>query len=209
MASPLARQLAAELGVNLARVRATGPGGRIVAADVEAAGAGPRAASNPADVAVRATQMRKTIARRLTDVHQQVPVFFLTTSFNATAIVALKDAVARRVGKDGAKVSVNDILLRCVAQALREVPDVNAQWNGDSIVRKGAVDVGVAVALPDGLITPVIRGADQKSIAEIGAEVRAMAVRAREGKLAPRSTPAAPSPSATSACSTSNTSPPS
>jgi len=114
-----------------------------------------------------------------------VPVFFLTTSFNATAIVALKDAVTRRAGKDGAKVSVNDILLRCVAQALREVPDVNAQWNGDSIVRKGAVDVGVAVALPDGLITPVIRGADQKSIAEIGAEVRAMAVRAREGKLTP------------------------
>jgi pyruvate dehydrogenase E2 component (dihydrolipoamide acetyltransferase) len=82
-------------------------------------------------------------------------------------------------------VSVNDILVRCVAQALRDVPDVNAQWAQDSIVRKGAVDVGVAVALPDGLITPVIRGADQKSIVEIGAEVRQLAARARDGKLAP------------------------
>jgi pyruvate dehydrogenase E2 component (dihydrolipoamide acetyltransferase) len=185
MASPLARQLASELGVNLARVRATGPGGRIVAADVEAAGSGTRVAAAPADVSVRATQMRKTIARRLTEVHQSVPVFFLTTSFNATAVVALKDAVARRGGKDGPKVSVNDILVRCVAQALRDVPDVNAQWAQDSIVRKGAVDVGVAVALPDGLITPVIRGADQKSIVEIGAEVRQLAARARDGKLAP------------------------
>ncbi len=185
MASPLARQLAGELGVNLSRVRPTGPGGRIVAADVEASGAGGRAAPNPADVAVRATQMRKTIARRLTEVHQQVPVFFLTTSFNATAVVALKDAVAKRGGKDGPKVSVNDILVRCVAQALRDMPEVNAQWAGDSVVQKGAVDVGVAVALPDGLITPVIRSADQKSIVEIGAEVRALAARAREGKLAP------------------------
>ena len=183
MASPLARQLAGELGVSLARLRPTGPGGRIVAADVEAAASGSRAAANPADVPVRATQMRKTIARRLTEVHQQVPVFFLTTSFNATAVVALKETVGRRAGKDGPKVSVNDILLRCVAQALRDVPDVNAQWAGDSVLRKGAVDVGVAVALPDGLITPVIRGADQKTIAEIGAEVRALAIRAREGKL--------------------------
>jgi pyruvate dehydrogenase E2 component (dihydrolipoamide acetyltransferase) len=185
MASPLARQLAAERGVNLTRVRPSGPGGRIVAADVEAAGTVGKAAPPPADQNLRATQMRKTIARRLTEVHQQVPVFFLTTSFDATAIVGLKDAVARRAGKDGAKVSVNDILVRCVAQALRDVPDVNAQWAGDAVVKKGAVDVGVAVALPDGLITPVVRGADQKSITEIGAEVRALAARARDGKLSP------------------------
>lgn len=187
MASPLARQLAAEAGMAITKLRGSGPGGRIVAADVEGAAArgSGRAPTRLADATVRATQMRKTIARRLTEVHQQVPAFFLTTSFDATAIVALKELVAKRAGKDGAKVSVNDILVRCVAQALREVPEVNAQWAGDGIVRKGGVDIGVAVALPEGLITPVIRDADQKSIAEIGAEVRALAARAKEGKLAP------------------------
>jgi len=186
-ASPLARQLATEAGIAIARVRGSGPNGRIVAADVEATAArGTSAApARPADATVRATQMRKTIARRLTDVHQQVPVFYLTTSFDATAIVGLKEIVGRRAGKDGVKVSVNDILLRCIAQALRDVPDVNAQWTGESIVKKGGVDIGVAVALPEGLITPVIRDADQKSIAAISAEVRALAGRAKEGKLAP------------------------
>ena len=157
-----------------------------ISADVEAAASG--TAAQPArrpDEAVRATQMRKTIARRLTEVHQSVPVFFLTTSFDATAIVALKEAVARRAGKEGPRVSVNDILVRCVAQALRDVPEVNAQWTGEAVVRKGAVDIGVAVALPDGLITPVVRDADQKSPVQIGAEVRALAARARDGKLAP------------------------
>ena len=187
MASPLARQLAAEAGVSITKVRGSGPGGRIVAADVEAAAArgSGRGVTRAPDATVRATQMRKTIARRLTEVHQQVPAFFLTTSFEATAIVALKELVGKRAGKDGQKVSVNDILVRCVAQALREVPEVNAQWTGDAIVRKGGVDVGIAVALPEGLITPVVRDADQKSILEIGAEVRALAGRAKEGKLAP------------------------
>ncbi|MSQ02527.1 MAG: 2-oxo acid dehydrogenase subunit E2 [Myxococcales bacterium] len=183
MASPLARKLAEEAGVKLSRVRGSGPGGRIVAADVEGASAGGRSPARGTDQTSRVTQMRKTIARRLTDVHQQVPVFYLTTSFDATAVMALKDAVARRAGKDGARISVNDVLVRCVAAALREVPAVNAQWAGDTIVQKGSVDVGVAVALPEGLITPVVRDADQKSIVEIGAEVRALAARAREGKL--------------------------
>lgn len=187
MASPLARQLAAEAGISIAKLRGSGPGGRVVAADVEAAGArgASRGAARVPDTTVRATQMRKTIARRLTEVHQQVPAFYLTTSFDATAIVALKELVGKRAGKDGQKVSVNDILVRCAAQALREVPEVNAQWTGEGILRKGGVDVGVAVALPEGLITPVIRDADQKSIAEIGTEVRVLAGRAKEGKLAP------------------------
>ena len=183
MASPLARKLAEEAGVKLSRVRGSGPGGRIVAADVEAASVSGRGPARGVDSAARVTQMRKTIARRLTEVHQQVPVFYLTTSFDATAAVALKDAVARRAGKDGARISLNDVLVRCVAAALREVSAVNAQWSGDTIVQKGSVDVGVAVALPDGLITPVVRDADQKSIVEIGAEVRALAARAKEGKL--------------------------
>ena len=184
MASPLARQLAADAGIAIHRVRGSGPGGRIVAADVEAGSMpGPSAVSRPADATVRASQMRKTIARRLTEVHQSVPVFFLTASFDATAVVGLKEVVGKRGGKDGPRVSVTDILLRCIAQALREVPEVNAQWTGDSIVRKGGVDIGVAVALPEGLVTPVIRDADQKSVLEIAAEVRALAGRAKEGKL--------------------------
>ena len=181
MASPLARQLAAEAGIAINRVRGSGPGGRIVAADVE--GSTAKGPSRPNDVAVRASQMRKTIARRLTEVHQSVPVFFLTSSFDATAVVTLKEVVSKRSGKEGPRVSVNDILLRCIAQALREVPEVNAQWTGDSIVRKGGVDIGVAVALPEGLVTPVIRDADQKSVLEIAAEVRELAGRAKEGKL--------------------------
>lgn len=181
VASPLAKVVAAERGVNLARVRGTGFGGRIVAADVEGAPVAGARAQPPADQAVRVTQMRKTIARRLTEVHQQVPVFFLTATLDAGPVVALKVALAAR----GAKVSINDVLVRCVAAALRDVPEVNAQWQGDAIVRRGSVDIGVAVALPEGLVTPVVRGADQKGFAEIGDEVRALAALAREGKLQP------------------------
>lgn len=186
VASPLARAMAEESGISLGRIRGSGAGGRIVAADVEGASAGKSAPARPADSAARTTQMRKTIARRLTDVHQQVPVFYLTASFDATGIVALKDAVGKRAEKGvGTKVSVNDILIRCVAAALRDVPEVNAQWAGDQIIRKGGVDIGIAVALPEGLITPVIRDADHKSVSEIGTEVRELAKAAKEGKLQP------------------------
>ena len=183
-ASPLARAMATERAVPLARVRGSGPGGRIVAADIEQS-ASP-SAIRPADSVARTTQMRKTIARRLTEVHQQVPVFYLTTSFDATGIVALKDIVGKRAEKGvGNKVSVNDMLVRCVAAALREVPEVNAQWAGEQIVRKGGVDIGIAVALPEGLVTPIVRDADQKSASEISTEIRALAKLAKEGKLAP------------------------
>ncbi len=181
MASPLARARAQELGIDVSRLRGSGPGGRIVAADVVSGPSAAKPTTRRADESARATQMRKTIARRLAEVHQQVPVFYLTVTFDATQIVALKEACGRR----DMKVSVNDILIRCVASALRDVPEVNAQWTGDAIVRKGSIDIGVAVALPEGLITPVIRDADQKGFAAIGAEVRALAARAKEGKLAP------------------------
>jgi pyruvate dehydrogenase E2 component (dihydrolipoamide acetyltransferase) len=185
MASPLARQVAAERGVNLARVQGSGPGGRIVAADVEqapVAGAAPAGVSaGRADESVRVTQMRKTIARRLTEVHQQVPVFYLTVTLDASGLVALKDAAAKR----DIKISYNDILLKCIAGALVEVPEVNAQWQGDAIVRRGSVDLSIAVALPDGLITPVVRNAESKGIRQIAVEVRALAARAKDGKLQP------------------------
>jgi pyruvate dehydrogenase E2 component (dihydrolipoamide acetyltransferase) len=181
IASPLAKVLASERGVNLARVRGSGPGGRIVAADVEGAPVAGAKAKAPPDEVLRVTQMRKTIARRLTEVHQQVPVFYLTATFDAGPIVALKDALKAR----GARVSINDVLVRCAAAALRDVPEVNAQWQGESIVRRGGVDIGVAVALPEGLVTPVVRDADQKGFAEIGEEIRALAALARDGKLQP------------------------
>ena len=179
IASPLARTLATERGVNLARVRGSGANGRIVAADVEAAGSVPVVAA-PVDVPKRVTQMRKTIARRLTEVHQQVPVFYLTVTLDVSAFVVWKAKLADR----GVKVSYNDLLMKAVAGALRDVPAANAAWQGDTIVVRGAVDVGVAVALPDGLITPVVRNADTKSVSQIAAEVRELAGRAKEGKLA-------------------------
>ncbi len=179
IASPLARTLAAEKGVNLARVRGSGANGRIVAADVEAVGSTPVVIA-PVDVPKRVTQMRKTIARRLTEVHQQVPVFYLTVTLDVSAFVVWKAKLADR----GVKVSYNDLLMKAVAGALRDVPAANAAWMGDTIVERGAVDVGVAVALPDGLITPVVRNADTKSVSQIAAEVRELAGRAKEGKLA-------------------------
>jgi pyruvate dehydrogenase E2 component (dihydrolipoamide acetyltransferase) len=178
IASPLARALAAERGVDLRRVTPSGPGGRIVAADLDSAG--PTAAA-PADEAARVTQMRKTIARRLTEVHQQVPVFYLTISLDAAPLVRLKDALDARA----TKVSVNDLLMKAVAWALREVPACNAQWQGDTILRRGAVDIGVAVALPEGLVTPVVRGVDRLGVAAVSRTVRELAERAKAGKLAP------------------------
>ena len=183
-ASPLARAVAAELGVKLDRVTGTGPDGRIVKADVESAAAAPAAQSHSgaparADVSKRVTQMRKTISRRLTDVHQQVPVFYLNVVFDMTAMVALKATAASA----GMKISYNDLFLKAVARSLRDVPAVNAAWMGDTIVERGAVDIGVAVALPEGLITPVVRTADQKSVTAIAAEVRELATRAKDGKL--------------------------
>jgi pyruvate dehydrogenase E2 component (dihydrolipoamide acetyltransferase) len=180
VASPLAKAMAADKGVDLKRVKGSGPGGRIVAADVEAGPAARGGGARRADEAVRVTQMRKTISRRLTEVHQQVPVFYLTVDLDAAALVKLRKVASDR----GVRVSYNDLVLKAVAAALVDVPECNAAWNGDTIVRKGGVDVGVAVALPEGLITPVVRDADRKSVREIADEVRELAGRAKEGKLA-------------------------
>jgi pyruvate dehydrogenase E2 component (dihydrolipoamide acetyltransferase) len=172
--------MAADMGVDLRRVRGSGPGGRIVAADVEAGPVAGKPAARRPDEGVRVTQMRKTIARRLTEVHQQVPVFYLTVTFDASALVKLKTVANAK----GIKVSYNDLVLKAVAAALVDVPECNAMWSGDTITRVGGVDLGVAVALPEGLITPVIRDADRKSVRDIADEVRALAGRAKEGKLA-------------------------
>lgn len=184
-ASPLARKLAAERGIDLNRVQGTGPGGRIVAADVEKAPVGVPAAVGPVaeEVRVRHSPMRKTIARRLLESHQQIPTFFLTVTYDMQGFVDLRNDLKSRM--PDLKISYNDILIKAVAKALQDHPEVNASWTEGEIVRHGRVDVGVAVAIDDGLITPVIRSANRKGLAEIAGEVRELAGRARELRLAP------------------------
>jgi pyruvate dehydrogenase E2 component (dihydrolipoamide acetyltransferase) len=176
--------MAEERGVSLARVRGTGPGGRILKAVVEGAESLLVRAQPPrADEAVKVTPMRKTIARRLLASHQEIPTFFLTVSFDARGFVDLRTALKKH--DPDSKVSYNDMLLACVARALREFPAANATWSDKEIIRYGRVDIGVAVALPEGLITPVIRGVDALTLAGIATQVRELAGRAKAGKLKP------------------------
>ncbi len=185
-AAPAARQLALARGVDLARVRGTGPRGRVLKKDVEGARApaapAPTAAAGRPDEQLRNSMMRKTIAKRLTGAWQDAPAFFLTARFDCDGLVAFREALKAA----DLKVSYNDILIKAVAKALRDVPDVNVSWGPDAITRYGDVHVGVAVALPGGLITPVVRNADEKGLSAISTEVRDLAGRARDGKLEAR-----------------------
>jgi pyruvate dehydrogenase E2 component (dihydrolipoamide acetyltransferase) len=183
-ASPLAKKVAADLGVDLQRIQGTGPGGRIVRSDVEnAPRAGTVAASVRPDETVRNSPMRKTIARRLLASHTDIPTFFLTATFDMRGFVDLRTDLKAKL--PDVRVSYNDILILAVARSLRNHPNVNASWGDTEITRHGRVDIGMAVALPDGLITPVIRGADGKSLSDIGRETRELAGRARDMQLAP------------------------
>jgi pyruvate dehydrogenase E2 component (dihydrolipoamide acetyltransferase) len=193
-ASPIARRLASEAGVDLALITGTGPGGRIVERDVERqapaaarAAAGPAAPAAPApaedDVVEPLSQMRKAIARRMSESKPGVPHFYLRREIDADALVALREQV--NADHAGAKVSFNDFVVRAVALGLRAVPAVNASFLGDRIVRHGRIDVGVAVALPEGLVTPVVRAADGKALLALARETRDLAERARARKLRP------------------------
>jgi len=183
-ASPLARKVAADLGVDIQRVQGSGPGGRIVRSDVENAPRGGTSAGPArADEVVRNSPMRKTIARRLLASHSDIPTFFLTATFDMKGFVDLRTALKAKL--PDVRVSYNDILILAVAQSLRAHPNINASWGESDITRHGRIDIGIAVALPDGLITPVVRRADTKSLPEIGAETRELAGRAREMRLAP------------------------
>jgi pyruvate dehydrogenase E2 component (dihydrolipoamide acetyltransferase) len=197
--SPLARRLASERGVELAGVRGSGPGGRIVKKDIESAAAAPRQAARtaaaPAKKAPRFitrdgdyqdipnTQIRKTIARRLAESIGPVPTYYLTAEFDAGRAADMR-AQLKELG-DEYKVSFNDIVIKAVANALSEHPEVNAWWMGDHIRHFNRVHVAMAVAIPDGLITPVIFDADRKGIGQIGAEARDLAEKARARKLTP------------------------
>lgn len=191
--SPLARRLAAERGLDLGAIGGSGPGGRIVKRDVEAAPgvtatpAAARTAVTPAtgedyrDVPL--TQIRKTIARRLAESIGPIPTFYLTAEFDLERAAEMRSAMAE-LGDDY-KVSFNDIIMKAVATALVQHPECNAHWLGDHIRYFNRVHLGMAVAIEDGLITPVIFDADQKGLREIAAEARELAGRARERKLKP------------------------
>jgi pyruvate dehydrogenase E2 component (dihydrolipoamide acetyltransferase) len=201
-ASPLARRLAADEGLELRAIQGSGPGGRIVKRDVERAAqdapVAPAAAKAPAfalrltppdstedfrDVAL--SQMRKTIAKRLVESIGPVPHFFLTVDVDMSRVVEARERANALLESTGVKVSFNDIVLKATAAALRRHPECNAHWGGDHIRHFNRVHLGVAVAIEDGLITPVVRDAHLKGIAEIAVEVRELAGRAREKKLKP------------------------
>ena len=202
-ASPLARRLAAEAGLELAAVQGTGPGGRITKRDIESALAAAPAAAAPTVEAPRvarppvgapavaeveeipASQMRKTIARRLATSIGPVPTFYLTIEVDARRLLETRERVNERLAASGDKASINDFIIKATAEALRRHPEVNASWGENVVRRYGRVHVGVAVAVEDGLITPVVRDADLKGVAQIAREVRDLAARARQRKLTP------------------------
>jgi len=209
VASPLARRMAQQAGLDLANLRGSGPHGRIVRTDIEAAlakgapappraaAAAPGAAARPAAMVelpgtapyqeVPHSSMRKIIARRLTEAKQQQPHFYITIDCEIDALLKARQELNARApeGKGGYKLSVNDFVIRAAALALRKVPAANASWTEEAVRLYARADISVAVAIPNGLITPVIRGADHKGLAEISNEMKELAARAREGKLKP------------------------
>jgi len=204
--TPLARRLAAESGIDLSRLRGSGPHGRIVAHDIETAPrpadtpltlrAGPSADEVKALFAPDAYEevpldgMRRTIAARLTQAIQTIPHFYLTADVEIDRLIKLREEanLGAPKDKDGSpafKLSLNDFIIRALALALQRVPAANAAWAGDRILRFKHSDIGVAVALNGGLITPVIRGAETKSVSAISAEMKDLSARARDKKLKP------------------------
>jgi pyruvate dehydrogenase E2 component (dihydrolipoamide acetyltransferase) len=190
--SPLARRLATEKGIQLGGIQGSGPGGRIVKRDIENAkatgGAGRSAAADRLSTEgdfkdIPLTQIRKTIARRLAESNGPVPTFFLTSEYDATRASELRTQLAEM--GDQYKVSFNDIVIKAVALALAEHPEVNAHWLNDKIRQFNRIHVAMAVAVEDGLITPVLFDADRLSLWEISAKARDLAKRARDRKLMP------------------------
>jgi pyruvate dehydrogenase E2 component (dihydrolipoamide acetyltransferase) len=200
VASPLAKRIAADKGIDLATVQGSGPNGRIVKADVESAktGAAPAQAAAASSHAPAAAQpgeiphteeklsgMRKTIARRLTESKQQVPHIYLTVDVRLDALLKLRGELNAALEARGVKLSVNDLLIKALAQALLQVPACNVQFTGESLLQFSRADISVAVSIPGGLITPIVVDAGNKTVSAIAAEMKDLAERAREHKLQP------------------------
>jgi len=208
-ASPLARRLAQAQNIDLSSLQGSGPGGRIVRADIDAAvgkapaavpSAQPAAAAAPAGhlvmpgpmeqaiphEEVKLSNIRKTIARRLTEAKQQVPHIYLTVDIQLDALLKLRTELNAGLESRGVKLSVNDLLIKALAQALAEVPECNVAFAGDHMLKYNRADISVAVSIPAGLITPIIVGADAKSVSAISTEMKDLAGLARDGKLQPQ-----------------------
>ncbi len=212
-ASPLARRIAAQKGLDLAQISGSGPHGRIVKADVEGAtatapAAAPASAAAPAPAAAAAPAgpsadmvarmyetreyeeikldgMRKTIAARLGEAKQTIPHFYLRRDINLDALLKFRGQLNKQLESRGVKLSVNDFIIKAVANALQQVPECNAVWAGDRVLQLKPSDVAVAVAIEGGLFTPVLQDADTKSLSALSTEMKDLAARARERKLAP------------------------
>jgi pyruvate dehydrogenase E2 component (dihydrolipoamide acetyltransferase) len=210
-ASPLARRMAAQAGVDISKIAGSGPNGRIVKADVDAAlsrgpapapvaapsaAPAPAAAPRPAapvaitapHTAVPNSSMRKVIARRLSESKATIPHFYVSTDVEIDALLKIRADLNARSPKDGPgayKLSVNDLVIKATAVTLRRFPNVNAMWTEDAILQLHDVDISVAVSIPDGLITPIVKNADIKGLAAISNEMKDLAARAKSGKLKP------------------------
>ncbi len=208
--SPLARRMALQAGIELSGLKGSGPNGRIVKVDIEAAmsGAKPSGASAAAQapataptpkpaapIAITAphtlvpnSTVRKVIARRLTEAKSSIPHFYVSMDIEIDALLKLREELNAKSPKEGPsafRLSVNDLIIKAAALTLRRVPKVNASFTEDAIVMYDDVDISVAVSIPDGLITPIVRKADQKGLAAISNEMKDLAARARNGKLKP------------------------
>jgi len=207
-ASPLARRLAQAQNIDLSSLQGSGPGGRIVRADVDAA-AGKAPAAAPVSAAagapalathlvtpgpieqaipheaIKLSNVRKTIARRLTESKQQVPHIYLTVDIQLDALLKLRGELNKGLESRGVKLSVNDLMIKALAMALIEVPECNVAFAGDQLFKYSRADISVAVSIPAGLITPIIVGAESKSVSAISTEMKDLAGRAKEGKLQP------------------------
>ncbi|WP_221030123.1 pyruvate dehydrogenase complex dihydrolipoamide acetyltransferase [Actomonas aquatica] len=191
--SPLARKLAAEKGIDLSRVKGTGTGGRIRRADILEAekNGGPGGAYRSKgpiqeEKLTPVTNMRGTIARRLVESKTQIPHFYLDIEVDAAPLLALRSQLNSGLSEDGVKLSVNDLILKASAEALRKVPTVNCSWEGKQVRHHSRAHVSFAVAMPEGLITPVVFDAHEKSVFDISTEVRSLAKAAKTKKLQPK-----------------------
>jgi pyruvate dehydrogenase E2 component (dihydrolipoamide acetyltransferase) len=202
-ASPLARRIAADKGIDLSSIQGSGPGGRIVKADLEAAPAAKAAPAAAPGVtperlaaelaltgevpheAVKLSNVRKTIARRLTEAWQTIPHIYLTVDIQLDALLKLRSDLNKGLEPRGVKLSVNDLLIKALAQALIEVPECNVAFAGDQLIKYSRADISVAVSIPGGLITPIIFNAGGKSVSTISKEMGELAAKARDGKLQP------------------------
>jgi pyruvate dehydrogenase E2 component (dihydrolipoamide acetyltransferase) len=193
-ASPLAKKIAREAKMDLSKIRGTGPGGRIIRRDIEAAlSAGPTGLTSPTNPVIQAsktdetinlTKLRQAIARRMMESKTNIPHFYVSHEYKMDALMDLR-AQFNKIVPEIEKLSVNDFIVKAVALTLRQFPNLNASLSGNSILRHGRVNVGIAVSVEGGLLTIVCREADQKPLRQISAEVKAMAARVRDGKVKP------------------------